>query len=75
MAISAVIYAPNAAATVGANPNSSYGFSVHGSVIAKSVYVTGNAVIEYLTGVHTETQIPGAGQGGTTTTFMGYDYR
>ena len=74
VAIAAVIYAPNAAATVAGNPNSSYGYSVYGSVIAKSLTISGNAVIEYLNGIHTESQIPGAGLGGTPV-LIGYNYQ
>ena len=74
VAIAAVIYAPNAAATVAGNPNSSYGYSVYGSVIAKSLTISGNAVIEYLNGIHSETQIPGAGLGGTPV-LIGYNYQ
>ena len=70
--IVAVIYAPNGTASLSGGVGSD-GYNVYGSVIAKSVSVH-SMVIKYLTGVHSETQIPGAGTGGTAS-LMRYDYR
>jgi hypothetical protein len=72
-AISAIIYAPNGAADIeGGTPSS--GYTVYGSVIAKSMTIAGSATIEYLTGIHSETQIPGSGLGGTPL-LIGYNYQ
>ena len=68
----AVIYAPNGTASLSGGVGSD-GYNVYGSVIAKSVSIH-SMVIKYLTGVRSETQIPGAGTGGTAS-LMRYDYR
>jgi hypothetical protein len=66
--VAAVIYAPNADATLS---GSAY---VYGSVIAKSITMQGSAIIKYMSGIHSETQIPGAGLGGTPL-LIGYNYQ
>jgi hypothetical protein len=72
-AIAAVIYAPNGTAYLSGGTNTPPGYNVYGSVIAKSVYIH-SMTIEYMTGIHSESQIPGAGTGGTAS-LMRYDYR
>jgi hypothetical protein len=64
----AVVYAPNATATI-----SGAGY-IYGSVIAKSIVMEGSGTIKYLSGIHSETQIPGAGLGGTPL-LIGYNYQ
>jgi hypothetical protein len=64
----AVIYAPNAAATI-----SGSGY-IYGALIAKKIDIVGSGTIKYLSGIHSETQIPGAGLGGAAT-LIGYNYR
>jgi hypothetical protein len=71
--IAAVIYAPNAAATLSGGVPTPPGYNVYGAVIAKSVTVS-SMTIEYLSGIHSETQIPGAGLGGSPV-FINYSYQ
>ncbi len=72
-AISAVIYAPNGTADVeGGTPST--GYTVYGSVIANNLTIKGSATIKYLTGIHSEGQIPGAGLGGSPT-LLEYSYQ
>ncbi|MGA2158354.1 MAG: polymer-forming cytoskeletal protein [Dehalococcoidia bacterium] len=71
--IAAVIYAPNAAATLSGGVPTPPGYNVYGAVIAKSVTVS-SMTIEYMSGIHSETQIPGAGLGGAPV-LIGYNYR
>ncbi|MGA2368079.1 MAG: hypothetical protein ABSF74_05880 [Dehalococcoidia bacterium] len=70
--VSAVIYAPNGLAYLHGGPGSD-GYNVYGSVIAKSMEVD-SMTIKYLSGIHSETQIPGAGLGGTPV-LIGYNYQ
>ena len=66
VAVAAVIYAPNGGATISGGTPSPQGYNVYGSVIAKSVTISGSSTIKYLAGIHSETQIPGAGTGSMT---------
>jgi Tfp pilus assembly protein PilX len=70
--VAAIIYAPNGMAYLHGGTGSD-GFNVYGSVIAKSIEVD-SMTIEYLSGIHSETQIPGAGLGGKPL-LIGYNYQ
>ena len=56
-AVAAVIYAPNAAATVSGGTNA-IGYNLYGSLIAKSVNISGSTTIKYMAGIYSKTQIP-----------------
>lgn len=71
-AVAAVIYAPDAVASVSGDTNA-IGYNLYGSLIAKSVTISDSTTIQYMTGIYSEAQIPGTQAGNTT--LMQYDYR
>ncbi|RPJ64295.1 MAG: hypothetical protein EHM12_00005 [Dehalococcoidia bacterium] len=71
--ISAIVYAPNGKAYLsgGSGPD---GYSVWGSVVARNLLMDGSTSIQYLSGIHTMSHIPGPGIGGTAN-LERFDYR
>jgi hypothetical protein len=71
--VAAVIYAPNGFAYLHGGPGAD-GYNVYGSVIAKSGIEVDSMTIKYMSGIHSETQIPGAGLGGVPV-LIDYNYQ